>query len=275
MKFKHILILLLVAFVGGVAITGFIARHYGWLELPSDAKPVTSASKTAAVAATSPVIPVATPSVETVSDIENRLSRINSDAAVASANAGRAESLLIAFAARRAIDSGAPLGYLSDQLRLRFGASQPQAVVTILDTAQRPVTLEALQSELKSLEQPLLTGDKSAGIWARVQHEFSELFVLRLNGAPSPAPSQRLLRVQALVESGNISEAISEVSAMPGAVAAAGWLDKARRYNQVRKALDTLERNAIVAPPVPVILPAPAVTPDAAASDKTTDTFDQ
>src|SRR3546814_3188813 len=84
-----------------------------------------------------------------VGELETRLSRITLQAASASGNATRAEGLLIAFAARRALDRGLSLGYLEAQLRLRFGDDQPNAVKTIIDTARDPITLEPLRSELE------------------------------------------------------------------------------------------------------------------------------
>jgi hypothetical protein len=260
MKFKHILIMLVLAFAGGIVGAGWLANRLGYWD-GNFTSEVAVAPKTAAVPVIPPFSNVAPPD-DTVTSIENRLTRINADAAAASGNAARAEGLLVAFAARRAIDSGAALGYLADQLRLRFGASQPQAVATILAASQAPVTLEILQAELQALDNVLLTGNRDAGIWATVSKEFSELFVLRKDGAPSPAPTQRLLRAHTLVESGNIGGAIAEVSAMPGAPAAQGWLAKARRYNQARKALDILERSAIIAPapaPVPILPKPPAI----------------
>lgn len=252
-KFKHILILLLFAFAGGGGATWWLADKYGYLE-PKTVAPVVAAET--APLAPSNIAPVLPPA-DTVASIENRLTQINADAAAASGNAARAEGLLVAFATRRAIDSGAPLGYLADQLSLRFGSSQPQAVATILAASQAPVTLETLQLELKGLEPTLISGDRDAGIWASVTREFSELFVLRKEGAPSPAPTQRLERAHTLVESGNVAGAIAEVSAMPGAAGAQGWLTKARRYAQARKALDRLERSALIAPPAAPIMAAP------------------
>jgi hypothetical protein len=249
-KFKHILILLLFAFVGGGTATWWLADRYGYLE-PKVAAPVVAAD--AAPLAPANIAPTLPPA-DTVANIEDRLTQINADAAAASGNAARAEGLLVAFATRRAIDSGAPLGYLADQLSLRFGSSQPQAVATILAASQAPVTLETLQMELKGRETTLINGDRDAGIWASFSREFSELFVLRKEGAPSPAPTQRLERAHVLVESGNVVGAITEVSAMPGAAAAQGWLTKARRYSQARKALDRLERSAIITP-LPAALP--------------------
>ena len=259
MKLKHILILLLVAFVAGIIGTGWLAQRFGFWDGSFSAKTQTQTAAANATAASAPPIASNLAPVDAVTSIENRLTQINADAAAASGNAARAEGLLVAFAARRAIDSGATLGYLADQLRLRFGSTQPQAVATILAASQAPVTLETLQAELQALDNALLTGDLEGGIWANVKREMSELFVLRKDGAPSPAPTQRVARAHILVESGNIAGAIAEVSAMPGAGVAQTWLAKARRYNQARKALDLLERSAI-ATPLPAPLPvAPTV----------------
>jgi hypothetical protein len=261
MKFKHILILLLVAFVGGAVGTGWLAKRLGYWDgnFTAEIEPLVKVT----TAPTAPAFSTVAPPDDTVSNIENRLTQINADAAAASGNAARAEGLLVAFAARRAIDSGAQLGYLADQLRLRFGTSQPQAVATILSASQAPVTLEGLQAELKGLESGLINGDNNAGIWTKVSREMSELFVLRRDGAPSPAPTQRMLRAHTLVESGNINGAIVEVSAMPGAAKAQPWLAKARRYIQARKALDRLERSALVAPAPALIIAPTEPLPDA------------
>ena len=259
MKFKHILIVGLVAFIGGVIGAGWLANRLGYWDGSFTAETAAVPRLAQSSPTVEPFSNVA-PRDDTVASIENRLTQINADAAAASGNAARAEGLLVAFAARRAIDSGAPLGYLADQLRLRFGANQPQAVATVLATSRTPVTIGMLQSELQLLDNTLMKGSHDAGVWATVSKEFSELFVLRKDGSPSPAPTQRLLRAHALVESGNIGGAIIEVSAMPGAAAAQEWLSKARRYDQARKALDLLERSALVAPALPPSA-VPAVAP--------------
>jgi Mitochondrial inner membrane protein len=243
MRFKHILLLSLIAFVGGIGASWWLADSYGWLG--TDA-PV--ATPTPAVASVAPSAPLIAPLLPSAAATE-----------IAAGNAARAEGLLVAFAARRAIDNGTPLGYLTDQLRQRFGATQPQAVLTVLQASQVPVTLQTLQAELTAIENLLVTGTREETLWATVQREFSELFVLRKSDSPSPAPTQRMLRTHALVESGNISGAIAEITAMPGASAPAAqsWLGRARSYDQTRKALDTLERSALAAPPAPVVPVAP------------------
>lgn len=251
LKFKHLAIVVVLAFAGGGAATWWLADKYGYLDTAVET-PAATADPMATPAAG--VLAPTLPPTDTVASIESRLSQINADAAAASGNAARAEGLMIAFAARRAIDSGAPLGYLAEQLRVRFGGTQPQAVLTIVSAAQTPVTLETLQGELATLGPTLLSGSREGGTWSRMRQEVSELFVLRKEGA-SPAPTRRLERAQALVESGNVAGAITEVSAMPGAVAAQDWLTKARRYSQAHQALDMLERGALATPvPAPIMV---------------------
>jgi Mitochondrial inner membrane protein len=233
-RFKHIALLLLLAFVGGAGASWWLADHYGWLE--ADQPVATPVSSPASSQPAAPLVAGPAPA--------------SADPAFASGNAARAEGLMMVFAARRAIDSGAPLGYLIDQLQSRFGTSQPQAILTIMQASQSPVSLQALQSDLTEIEHLLLTGSRDETLWANMKREFSELFVLRKADSPSPAPMQRMLRARALIESGNLAGAIAEVSAMPGASdqAVQNWLARARTYDDVRKALDRLERSALAAP---------------------------
>jgi hypothetical protein len=65
--------------------------------------------------------------------------------------------LLVAFAVRRAIERGQPLGYLETSMRIRFGESQPKAVDQIVAAAQKPVTLAQLSEEFTTIA-PRLTG---------------------------------------------------------------------------------------------------------------------
>lgn len=55
-----------------------------------------------------------------VAMLEQRLAELNQQAIAASGNATHAESLLLAFAARRALERGQPLGWIEAQLRARF-----------------------------------------------------------------------------------------------------------------------------------------------------------
>lgn len=264
LKIRHILILLVFAFVGGIVLAGWAVNNYsvfGFGKPPpsSVVVPGPSVSQNAPVAILPATAVDDATSSQAVTALEGRMTQINADAVAASGNATRAEGMLIAFAARRAVDSGAPLGYIEDQLRMRFGGSQPQAVATILAASSQPVTLSGLQSELGNLGNSLTTKN-GGGIWDITQRELRELFVLRKEGTPSPAPTQKLKRAKAAANAGNIAGAIAEVQTMPGAALARDWLIKARNYVATRKALDNLERAAII---VPAALPAPVPVPAA------------
>ncbi len=89
---------------------------------------------------------------------EQRIDQLSLQTQAASGNAARAESLLIAFAARRAIERGEPLGYLADQLRLRFEDARPNSVRTIIAAAESPLTLDELIARLDGLA-PTLAND--------------------------------------------------------------------------------------------------------------------
>lgn len=215
---------------------------------PTPAKPQIAPPPVAAPApAPQPLLPT---SVESrLAAIEARLGAISRDAEAASENAGRAEALLIAFATRRALDKGLSLGYLEDQLQRRFGTEQPTAVATITAAAALPVTLEELRAELNDLGPKLISGSASGGgFWSGLSRELSELFVLRREGAPSPASSQRFARAQRLIDAGQVDEAVTVVESLAGRQLAATWIIDARRYAEARRALDLIETAAILDP---------------------------
>jgi hypothetical protein len=196
-----------------------------------------------------------------IADLEQRLARISLEAQSASGNATRAEGLLVAFAVRRALDRGLPLGYLEPQLRLRFGDAQPNAVKTILDAARDPVTIEQLRGQLETLAPQLIggIGYDSESFWTAIQREFSELLILRPADSLSTTAQERLERVRRYLTAAQVDKAIGEVEAMPGAKVAADWLIDARRYHEARRALDLIETAAILEPreTAPVINPEP------------------
>lgn len=279
---RNVLILMVVAFIGGAILTGWILSRYNPFDSTSDTETAALATGDgAATKASDPATALAnridadgsvlptpaqsagsapaatlTPDMERalavrVADLEDRLSRINVQAQAASGNAARAEGLLIAFAARRALDRGSPLGYIDPQLRLRFGDAQPKAVTTIVNASRQPVTLEELAAGLDDIGPSLTAGSGGLGFWTEFQRELSELFVIRRQGTPSPAPQQRLLRAKRYVETGNVDAAIAEIEKLAGVEKdeeASQWMEKARRYNEARRALDVIETAAILEP---------------------------
>ena len=207
-----------------------------------------------------------------VSMLEERLSRISLAADSASGNAARAEALLIAFAARRAIERGFPLGSMEAQLRLRFGETQPNAVNSILSASTNPVTNEQLLARLDAL-RPTLLVDQSAGWLARLANGIGSLIVIRSDDQPSSRPAARYEAARRAVIAGRVDDAITAVEALPGHddPMAAAWLTDARRYNDARRALDLIETAAILEPgqnraPDTATVPA-APSPAAAATE--------
>lgn len=183
-----------------------------------------------------------------VAAMEQRLTRLDIQAQSAAGNAARAEGLLIAFAARRAIERGAPLGYLADQLRLRFGEARPNAVQTVIDAAQDPVTLDRLIARLDGLAPTLTDSPAGEGMFAWMGRKISELFVVRREDTPSPVAERRLERARLFLESGRIEAAVSEVRNLPNAREAEDWLADAERFAAAQRALEMLETAAVLDP---------------------------
>jgi hypothetical protein len=178
---------------------------------------------------------------------EQRLAKLDLQAEASAGNAARAEGLLIAFATRRALDRGAELGYLADQLRLRFGDALPNAVDTVIGFSRDPVTLDVLLARLEGLA-PRLESSAEEGGFARLKRELGELFVIRRESTPSPQPEKRLERARFFLESGRVERAIGEVENLPGATHAGNWIADARRYAAAQRALDLIETSAVLEP---------------------------
>lgn len=247
------LALALLAFILGVGLAGWLAWR-GTLDTLLPLRAERNQAPAASVMAapppkTAPQPDVAVTTIEgRVALIEDRLSRITDEANSASGNAARAEGLLIASATRRAIERGAPLGVLEDQLKLRFGDAQPNAVRTIVTAARQPLTLYWLSSQLEEAAPALAGAPAEENNWASLRREISSLFVIR-RAAPSAAtPLERAQRAQILLKSGEIEKAIAEIERLPGAADAQGWIAAARRYDNVQRALDQIETAALLEP---------------------------
>jgi hypothetical protein len=262
LKFRHIATLLFLAFVGGIGLTAWIASQYGLIEWRGGMMP---SAKTQTAIPTKPGPSTALPSPQTAPAPAPAMAPPAPVAGAATAidTTNRSEAMMIAFAARRAIESGTSLGNITGQLQQRFGASAPDAVQNIIAGAQQPVTLSGLQSEFDGFDDKLINANVDAGIWINMQREFSELFVLRRGDMPRNSPAIRLERARQMVNSGDIAGAINQVAPMPGAAPAANWLQRARRYIATENALNVIERAALVPAQVPAQVPALAPVVDA------------
>lgn len=265
---KLILLAALAAFLLGGALVYYLAAE-GNLEMwqaPAEAEPRGAVSDaepggrtSEPVAAPTPVpTPLATDMAAVVAQqqggieqrldaAEQRLTRLDMQAQAAAGNAARAEGLLIAFATRRALERGAELGYLADQLRLRFGDALPNAVSTVISASRDPVTLDRLIARLDGLRPDLRANTSATGL-ARVRQELSELFVIRRESAPSPQPERRMERARLFLESGRVSAAVAEIRNLPGAAEAQEWIEDAERYAATQRALDLIETAAVLEP---------------------------
>ena len=260
---KPVLFAVLAAFLLGGSVVGYLAwQGYfadrspaqdlaatpGETALLAAPRPAPSASETArAAAAVARVEETQGGLDQRIAAAEERIARLDLQAQAASGNAARAEGLLIAFATRRALERAAELGYLGDQLRLRFGDAQPNSVATVIAFARRPVTLDVLLARLEGL-QPTLRSASGRPTLGRLQEELSSLFVIRRETTPSSQPSRRFERARMFIESGRVEEAIAEVEKLPGSGGAATWIADARRYARAQCALDLIETTAVQEP---------------------------
>lgn len=268
-----ILVAMLFAFALGAGLVFFLSRDAGWqgnhMFSVRSAAPVATgplaATSRRGVAAPPVVLPdqadvrATAARVEQVEEqtggidqrvaaMEQRLTRLDLQSQAAAGNAARAEGMLIAFAARRAIERGQPLGFLEDQLRLRFGDARPNAVQTVIDAAKDKVTLDGLLVQLDGMSADLGEVPKSEGLLSRLGHGLSQLFSVRRADTPSPFAERRLARARTNLENGQIERAIAEIRAMPNAELAAEWLEQAERYAAAQRALEVLETAAIMEP---------------------------
>jgi len=245
------LIMLLIAFVLGIAAAAFALRN--WDGLAKLIHPVSAVQPVANTPSPRPVVvqpaPPSDPALdERVAAAETRIDAIEARAAETSGDANRAEGLLVAFAARRALDRGQPLGYIEGLLRERFGGTDAASVAQIIGASQRPVTLAQLQDGLAALRPTLVARAPDEGLWQGFKQELASLFVVRHADQPSAIPADRFERADHALQQGQVDAAAAEIARMPGAARATSWLAQAKRYVVARNALDRIETEALLAP---------------------------
>jgi len=197
-----------------------------------------------------------------VAALEARLGQVDTQSRAAVGNADRAEGLLVAFAARRALDRGVALGFLETMLQQRFGQNQPNAVGRIIFASHNPVTLQDLQLGLQEAAPRLAGAPPDTGWWESLKSELGSMITVRREGTPSTEPSERLRRATQRLDAGQVEIALAEVLRIPARDNAADWIRKAQVYVAARAALDTIETAALVEPRPQQ--PAPAAPPAAA-----------
>lgn len=183
---------------------------------------------------------------EEIADLQARIRRVESESEEAQGSAGRADALLIAFAARRAAERGVALGYLEPLLVDRFGRSHPQAVATIVTASRSPVRLTQLIARYQDLRPELVGPPPDEALWTSIRRGFSSLVSVRRSDRPATRPEARYERAESYLMSGEVDSALAETMRLPGAPRAREWVADARRYVAVQRALDTIESAALV-----------------------------
>jgi hypothetical protein len=282
--FRTALIIATLAFLGGLALMAWALTRWEPMKRfvagnspatvavqPTVNRPLVAATPSGSVVTQAPQVAATlgqTTAIDSrIADLEGRMARIDLRAAAAAGNATRAEGLLIAFAARRALDRGVALGYIEGELRDRFGPTQPRAVAAIIAGAQQPVTVEGLHQGLTAIAPDLIGGGANEGWWDATKRTLSTLVIVRKQGTESPAADNRVERAQLHLQSAQVERALAEIARLPARAKATEWMAKARRYIESHRALDIIEAAALT--DTPNIEPAPAPAPTAPAVEPT------
>lgn len=180
--------------------------------------------------------------------VESRVEEIGRQSDTVVGNIDRSEGLLLALAARRALDRGVALGYLESLLRDHFGGSDPQAVATIMAASRDPVTLETLRTGLDAIPDDALTAHEGESWWQGFRRELGSIIMIRRADEAPRQPVDRLARARHLLDDGQVDRALAEVARLPGRTAAGPWVAQARRYVTARNALDRIEMASLIKP---------------------------
>jgi hypothetical protein len=186
-----------------------------------------------------------------IAELENRVAAVESATTRAEGSAGRADALVIAFAARRAIDRGVALGYLENLLVDRFGAQHQAAVATVITASHQPVRLDDLVTEYDSVGPDLRRGGPQDSWWTNLRRELGGLVEVHSAERPATSPDAEYQRARQRLASGDVEQALAETMRLPGAARAGDWVTKARRYIAAHRALDEIESAALMPAPNP------------------------
>jgi len=219
---------------------------------------VVPAARPAALMTPRPVVlnpeaaaPAAQPEADNarIAGLEARLGRVENATERAEGFAGRADALVVAFAARRAIDRGVALGYLEQLLVDRFGTQHQAAVATIVTASHQPVRLNDLITEYETIGPDLRRSGPQQSWWTGVRREFGSLVEVHRADRPGTSPDARYNRALQRLSTGDVDQALAETMRLPGAARAGDWVAKARRYVAAHRALDEIESAALLGGP--------------------------
>ena len=244
----RLLIGLVLIIAGAAAATWALARYAPaaeFLGVVQPAGPSPAAQRVVAPPTGQPA--VTQPSVDPrITILETRLARVENATQQAQGSAGRADALVVAFAARRAIDRGVALGYLENLLVERFGPRHQRAVGTVIAASHQPVRLNDLIAEYETLGPELRRGGPQDSWWTNFKRELGSLIEVHRANEPSANAEGRYNRALQRLSAGEVDQALAETMRLPGAARASAWVAKARRYVAARRALDEIESAALL-----------------------------
>lgn len=246
---SRLLIGLVLILAGAAAMTWFLARSPRMARIMGVNPPLSTDYLPQAVAVTKVARPAPSVTSQPKSQLEafeRRLTKVEDTTRNAEGSLGRADGLVVAFAARRAIDRGVALGYLERLLADRFGANHQAAVATVITAARKPVRLNDLAVRYDQLAPELRRGDPNEGWLAGLARELGTVVQVRRADRPSPSANARYERARQALLLGDVDEALAETMRMPGAANATSWTRDARRYIAAQRALDELESAALL-----------------------------
>jgi hypothetical protein len=263
---RRALIIASLFFVGGIGLAGWVLTRTEigeTLLTRQEPSPLTiDASKLNTPESAPPV----TDQMVRIAALEARVARaeaaVTAGATASAAPSNRISGLILAFAARRALDRGQALGPVEGELKAQFGTSKPHLVAAVMAAASEPTTLTQIQTEFAALV-PSLSSD-GGGWWDHLTAGLASLVAVRSASTKPNDPAQLLDHAQKALAAGQVGEALSDVVNLPNRSAASAWISKARRYAEAQRALDALEASAFegeaIAPPPTLVIPPPSAT---------------
>jgi len=181
--------------------------------------------------------------------LEARLAQLENATRHIQGSAGRSDALVIAFAARRALDRGVALGYLEPLLIDRFANQHQRAVATVITASHQPVLLDDLISDYQTLGPELRRGSPQESWWSNTKRELGSLVEVHRADREPASNDARYQRAMRQLSAGDVDHALAETMRMPGAGRAQAWVTRARRYVATQRALDELESAALLNQP--------------------------
>lgn len=249
------LLVALVLILGGAGAAVWGLAHYQpaarvlGIAAPAQPVPLTARPVTVNPPAAAAPAPGRSDEDARIAAIEQRLSQVESETEKAQGSAGRADALVIVFAARRAIDRGIALGYLENLLTERFGGQYQAAVATIVTASRQPVRLNDLINQYEALGPDLRRGGPQDNWWTDLKRELGSVVEVHRADQPAANADARYKRALQRLQAGDVNQALAETMRLPGAARAGAWVANARRYSAAHNALDQIESAALLAPP--------------------------